>query len=112
MKIKNKFLTTGLIAGIAIFGNVSSAVAQACYQMPGKLSLVTAEAAGPVATQYDSNQLYLELMKSLNSIAQKACLGGKFCFEASGTKYEERSDVHGYQANVSVKVTATVNCLR
>lgn len=110
MKMKGKFVAVGLVAGAAIFGNISSAVAQTCYQMPGELKLVTAEDGGEVTSQADMNEIDGDLMESLNENAQKACLGRRFCMENSGMK-DEVTTTGRFKVDVSIKRTAIVNCL-
>lgn len=113
MKMKNKFVVTGLIAGLAIFSSTFSYAAQACHEREGSLQIVTVNSGiTQVVSSADIAELYKYNLVDLNRSAAKACSGGIFCIEDSTIKHEATSHNDRFVAYMNLKTTALVNCLK
>jgi len=110
MKIKNKFVATGLLAGLAIFGSAVSSAAQTCQEMPGELHLVSVEGSKrgeDFGMEYDLKQ---ENRIRLNEKAMVTCSEGEFCVEDASI--ETTFFFSPWTKVGRGTMTAVVNCLK
>jgi hypothetical protein len=108
MKIKNKFVATGLIAGLAIFGPTVTFADQTCQELPGELHLVLAK--GAINDQFGENDLKPELRIRLDEEAKKTCSESRFCVEDGSIK--TTFFFHTWTKILHGSMTAVVNCLK
>ena len=107
MEIKNKFVTIGLVAGLAIFSSTVSYAAQTCQEMPGELHLISVE--GTNRDEFGEYYLMQDLRVKLNEKARVTCSEGEFCVEDASIK--TTFFFHPWTRIGHGSMAAVVNCL-
>lgn len=108
MKIKNKFVAAGLIAGFATFGPTVTFADQTCQELPGELHLVSVK--GATVDEFGENDLRQELRMRMDEEAKMTCSEGEFCVEDASTK--ATFFFHPWTKVLHGSMTAVVNCLK
>ncbi len=116
MEIKNKFVFTGLIAGLAIFGSTVSSAAQTCQETPGELHEIKVDGRASSRRSPGFNDAIISRIKEENLIrlderAKMTCSGRKFCIEGASIK-SDVDEEEFFVTMIVVQTSAVVNCLK